>query len=75
MPTTKRLEKKQTFLSQKPINIDDFNDSEEADVNERIEKRKKKEKKRREVAGKNKLLKKRERPRKIKEKKRTCGKV
>ena len=38
------------------MNIDDFNDSEEADVKERIEKRKNKQQ--REVAEKNKLLKK-----------------
>ena len=52
------IRKETNIFEQKPINIDDFNDSEEADVKERIEKRKKKKKKeRREVAGKNKLLK------------------
>ena len=40
---------------QKRINVDDFNEVEEKEVNERVEKRKEK---RREVAEKNKLLKK-----------------
>ena len=39
------IRKETNIFEQKPINIDDFNDSEEADVNERIEKRKKKKKK------------------------------
>ena len=43
------------IYEQKPINIDDFNKAEEAEVKERVEKRKQK---RREVAEKNKLLKK-----------------
>ena len=43
---------------QKRINVDDFNEVEEKEVNERVEKRKEK---RREVAEKNKLLKKKNR--------------
>ena len=43
------------IYERKPINIDDFNKAEEAEVKERVEKRKQK---RREVAEKNKLLKK-----------------
>ena len=46
------------IYKQKPINIDQFNEIEEAEVKERIEKRKQK---RREVAEKIKLLKKRKR--------------
>ena len=70
----KTIRKATNIYEQKPVNIDDFIDSEEAEVKERVEKQKtKKTKKRREVAEKNKLLKKRERPRKIK--KRTCGNV
>ena len=42
---------------QKRINVDDFNEVEEKEVNERVEKRKEK---RREVAEKNKLLKKKQ---------------
>ena len=41
---------KRNIFEQKPVNIDDFNDSEEAEVKERIGERKKK---RREVAEKN----------------------
>ena len=41
---------------QKPIKIDDFNEDEEKEVKDRVEKRKQK---RREVPGNNKLLKKR----------------
>ena len=54
--------KETNIFEQKSVNIDNFNDSEEAEVKERIEK----QKKRRKVAEKNKLLKKRERQRKIK---------
>ena len=54
--------KETNIYEQKPVNIDDFNDSEEAEVKERVEKRKKRCK----VAEKNKLLKKRERLRKLK---------
>ena len=43
------------IFEQKPIKIDDFNEAEEKEVKEQIEKRKMK---RREVAEKNKLLKK-----------------
>ena len=49
------IQKETNTYEQKPVNIDDFNDSEEADAKERVEKRKRK---RREVAQKNKLLKK-----------------
>ena len=34
--------KETNIYEQKPVNIDDFNDSEEAEVKERVEKRKKK---------------------------------
>ena len=54
--------KETNIYAQKPVNIDDFNDSEEAEVKEGVEKRKKGRK----VAEKNKLLKKRERLRKLK---------
>ena len=43
------------IYEQKPVNIDDFNEVEEKEVKERVEKRRQK---RREVAEKNKLLKK-----------------
>ena len=49
------IRKETNIYEQKPVNIDKFNDSEEADVKEQVEKRKNK---RREVAEKNKLLKK-----------------
>ena len=45
-----------TIYEQKPVSIDDFNEEEEEDVKGRVKKRKQK---RREVAEKNKLLKKR----------------
>ena len=35
------IRKETNIYEQKPVNIDDFNDSEEADVKERVEKRKK----------------------------------
>ena len=60
------------IYEQKPINIGDFNKAEEAEVKERVEKRKQK---RREVAEKNKLLKKKKKLRKPKLRKRTCGNV
>ena len=50
------IRKETNIYEQKPINIDDFNDSEEADVKERVEKQT--EKKLREVAENKKLLKK-----------------
>ena len=52
---------------QKPININDFNEAKEAEIKKRVEKRKQK---RREVAEKNKLLKKKRKQEetKIKEK-------
>ena len=52
---------------QKPINIDDFNDHEQAKVQERVNKQKAK---RREIAQNNKLLKKKQKsePNKVKEK-------
>ena len=46
------IQKETNTYEQKPVNIDDFNNSEEADVKERVEKRKRK---RREVEQKNKL--------------------
>ena len=46
---------KQIFTSKKPIKVDDFNEVEEKEVKKRVEKQKHK---RREVAKKNKLLKK-----------------
>ena len=49
------IRKETNIYEQKPINIDDFNESEEAEVKQRVEKRKQR---RREVAEKNKLLKK-----------------
>ena len=55
------------IYEQKPINIDDFNEAKEAEIKKRVEKRKQK---RREVAEKNKLLKKKRKQEetKIKEK-------
>ena len=49
------IRKETNIYQQKPVNIDKSNDSEEADVKEQVEKRKNKW---REVAEKNKLLKK-----------------
>ena len=49
------IRKETNIYEQKPINIDDFNESEEAEVKQWVEKRKQR---RREVAEKNKLLKK-----------------
>ena len=49
------IRKETNIYEQRPVNIDKFNDSEETDVKEQVEKRKNK---RREVAEKNKLLKK-----------------
>ena len=49
------IRKETNIYEQKPVNIDKSNDSEEADVKEQVEKRKNKW---REVAEKNKLLKK-----------------
>ena len=46
------------IYEQKPINTDDFNETEEKEVKERVEKRKQK---RRDVTEKNKLLKKKQR--------------
>ena len=51
----KSIRKETNIYEQKPINIDDFNESEEAEVKQRVEKRKQK---RQAVAEKNKLLKK-----------------
>ena len=48
---------------QKPININDFNEAKEAEIKKRIEKRKQK---RREVAEKNKLFKKKRKQEEIK---------
>ena len=55
------------IYEQKPINIDDFNEAKETEIKKRVEKRKQK---RREVAEKNKLLKKKRKQEetKIKEK-------
>ena len=52
------IRKETNIYEQKPINIDDFNEAEAAEVKQWVEKRKQK---RREVAEKNKLLKKKER--------------
>ena len=49
------MRKEWNIYEQKPINVDEFNDVEENEVSERVKKRKEK---RREVAEKNKLLKK-----------------
>ena len=59
--------RKKNIYEQKPVNIDDFNESEEAEVKQRVEKRKEK---RRAVAEKNKLLRKKRKTEKnkIKEK-------
>ena len=65
------LQKETSIYEQKPINIDDFNDLEEAEVKERVNKQKQK---RCEITENNKLLKKKKkRARKIKLKKRTRG--
>ena len=68
------IHKETNIYEQKPVTIDDFNEVEEKEVKERVEKRRQK---RREVAEQNKLLKKKkkENKRKQKEKKRTCGNV
>ena len=58
------------MLEQKPIKIDHFNDEEEKEVKERVEKRKLK---RREVTEKNKLLKKKKRSRKMSYMRKKCG--
>ena len=52
------IRKETNIYEQKPINIDDFNEAEAAELKQWVEKRKQK---RREVAEKNKLLKKKER--------------
>ena len=57
-------------FEQKPIKIDDFNDEEEKEVKERVEKTKMK---RREVAEKNKLLKRKEKDREQLKIKKKCG--
>ena len=57
-------------FEQKPIKIDDFNDEEEKEVKERVEKTKMK---RREVAEKNKLLKRKEKDREQLKIKKNCG--
>ena len=49
------IRKKTNIYEQKPVNIDDFNESEEAELKQRVERRKEK---RRAVAEKNKLLRK-----------------
>ena len=62
-PANHKSEHTETFtFEQKPIEIDDFNETEEKEVKERPEKRKIK---RQEVAEKNKLLKKRKRRKKM----------
>ena len=53
----KSIRKETNIYEQKPINIDDFNESEEAEVKQWVEKRKQK---RQAVAEKNKLLKKKQ---------------
>lgn len=57
-------------FEQKPIKIDGFNDEEEKEVKERVEKTKMK---RREVAEKNKLLKRKEKDREQLKIKKKCG--
>lgn len=57
-------------FEQKPIKIDDFNDEEEKEVKERVEKRKMKRGK---VAEKNKLLKKRKGSRTTRKMKKECA--
>ena len=61
------MRKETNTYEQKPINIDDFNDHEEAEVKERVNKRKAK---RHEIAENNKLLKKKQKneENKVKEK-------
>ena len=61
----------ETYLcEQKPVKVDDFNETEEKQVKKQVEKRKQK---RREMAENNKLLKKRKNKRKIRKKKKLCG--
>ena len=60
------------IYEQKPVNVDDFNESEEAHVKDRVEKRKEK---RRKIAEKNKLFLKNEKLRRTKLKKKRCGNV
>ena len=57
--------RKKNIYEQKPVNIDYFNESEEAEVKQRVEKRKEK---RRAVAEKNKLLRKKRKTEKNKRK-------
>ena len=60
----KTIRKETNIYEQKPVNIDDFIDSEEAEVKERVEKQKKKQtKRRREVAEKKQTVKKKEKGR------------
>ena len=69
----KQSEKRPNIYEQKPVNIDDLNESKEAEVKQRVEKRKEK---RHAVAEKNKLLRKKiKKQKKIKGKKKTCGNV
>ena len=63
----KSIRKETNIYEQKPINIDDFNESEEAEVKQQVEKRKQK---RRDVAEKNKLLKKKRKAEETKKKRR-----
>ena len=60
------------LYEEKPINIDDFNEVEEKEVKENVEKRKVK---RGEVAEKNTLLKKKENKRNLRKKRKKCGNV
>ena len=54
-PKNQTIERNESFaFEQKPIEIDMFNDDEEKEINERVEKRKKKQQ---EVAEKNNALK------------------
>ena len=59
-----------SVFEQKPIKIDDFNEFEEREVKEHVEKRIMKG---REVAEKDKLLKKRKNKRKIRKMRKKCG--
>ena len=63
----KSIRKETNIYEQKPINIDDFNESEEAEVKQQVDKRKQK---RRDVAEKNKLLKKKRKAEETKKKRR-----
>ena len=63
LENSETIRNERNIYEQKPVNVDDFNEVEEKDMKEKVEKQKQE---RREVAEKNKLLKERENWKKIK---------